>query len=95
MCPIFGNPFLSNPGDPVYFFYFLQFLVSAEPTLVGRVRGIWWMASLGVTVTARCIFFYIKLPETIEVFRYGGESWTEGVKYVGRVVLCPPISVLA
>ena len=55
---------LSNAGDTACFFPLLQCFISVEPTLVGRVRGAGWLASLETIVTASLIFLqmsYIKL----------------------------------
>ena len=58
--PVFRNPSLSlTPVTQPDFLSFLQFFISAEPTLVSRIRGAWWQPSLGATVTAICISFFI------------------------------------
>ena len=47
------------------FFSLILYSISAEPTLVGRIRGAWWLASLRASVNSSCIFsvtlLYIKV----------------------------------
>ena len=56
-CPEFRNPSLSLTQVTQRLF-FPMFFIIAEPTLVGKVRGTWWLASLGATVTVICVLFY-------------------------------------
>ena len=98
---------LSNTSDTAGYFSFLQFFISAEATLIGRVSGAWCLASLGVTVTAICIPFSIVVVYRIPCLRafctavilIALEYWSLRMRrtildrglHAGRVVLCTPI----
>ena len=60
VCPVFHNPSFSLTQVTQFaVFPLLWFFILAEPTLVGRVRGTWWLASLGAIVTAIQLYLFL------------------------------------
>ena len=71
VCPVPQPILFSNAGDKACFLSFKKLFSSALPMLVGRVRGSWWLVSLGAIVTALCNPFCIFVVyQTLPVYEH-------------------------